>query len=393
MALADLTAYLDEPRADREPIADQPFASVPLTRADAEQAAELLWNDYAAMVRETRAGEVGATESQAATVQLDGSTLRYYMAERGADPPGGRSLFISMHGGGNAPAATNDSQWENQIALVSGYMPVDALWVAPRAPIDDWNMWFVPEIDPLFDRLITNLVVFEGVDPNKVYLTGYSAGGDGVYQLGPRMADRWAGAAMSAGHPNAASPLNLRNVAFAIHVGGNDSAYDRNVVAAQWGGMLEELAAQDAGGYPNQWQVHAGLPHWMDMADAVAIPFVQMHVRDAIPKKVVWRQADVTQSRFYWLAVDAANAQKDTVVHAAYEANTIALSEISGLQAITVRFSDAMMDLDMPVRIEQDGTELFAGTIERKIAVLARTLEERGDRPLMFSSEVTVALQ
>jgi len=393
MALADLTAYLDEPRANRAPIAEQPFASVPLTRADAEQAAELLWNDYAEMVRATRAGEVGATESQAASVQLDGSTLRYYMAERGADPPGGRSLFISMHGGGNAPAATNDSQWENQIALVSGYMPVDALWVAPRAPIDDWNMWFVPEIDSLFDRLITNLVVFEGVDPNKVYLTGYSAGGDGVYQLGPRMADRWAGAAMSAGHPNDASPLNLRNVAFAIHVGGNDSAYDRNLVAAQWGGMLEDLAAEDAGGYPNQWQVHAGLPHWMDMADAVAIPFVQMHVRDPIPKKVVWRQADVTQSRFYWLAVDESDAQQDAVVHAAYEGNTIALGEISGLQAITVRVSDAMMDLDMPLRIEREGDELFAATVERTIAVLARTLEERGDRALVFSSEVAVELE
>ena len=38
------------------------------------------------------------------------------------------------------------------------------------------------------DRLIENLVVFEGVDPNRVYLLGYSAGGDGVYQLAPRMA-------------------------------------------------------------------------------------------------------------------------------------------------------------------------------------------------------------
>ena len=40
---------------------------------------------------------------------------------------------------------------------------------------------------------------------------------------------------MSAGHPNDASPLNLRNVAFAIHVGGNDTAYERNLKAAEWG--------------------------------------------------------------------------------------------------------------------------------------------------------------
>ena len=53
-----------------------------------------------------------------------------------------------------------------------------------------------------------------------LYVLGYSAGGDGVYQLAPRLADRWAAAGMMAGNPNDASPLNLRNLGFALHVGG-----------------------------------------------------------------------------------------------------------------------------------------------------------------------------
>jgi hypothetical protein len=292
-----------------------------------------------------------------------------------------------------SPASTNDSQWQNQIALVDGYAPVDAIWVAPRAPIDDWNMWFVEQIDPLFERLITNLIVFEGVDPNKVYINGYSAGGDGVYQLGPRMADSWAGAAMSAGHPNDASPVNLRNVAFAIHVGGNDTAYQRNTVAAEWGMMIEQLAAADgAGGYVNQWQVHAGLPHWMNLEDAVAIPFLQMHVRDPVPSKVVWRQVDVKRSRFYWLAVSPADVAKGTTVTATYAGNVVTLSEVSGLPQLTLRLSDAMLDLDQPVRVEHDGRELHADRVDRTIAVLSRTLQERGDPALVFSAEITVAL-
>jgi hypothetical protein len=56
---------------------------------------------------------------------------------------------------------------------------------------------------------------------------------------------------MSAGHPNAASPLSLRNVPFAIHVGGADTAYDRNLKAMEWGTRLEMLAATDPGGYLN----------------------------------------------------------------------------------------------------------------------------------------------
>ena len=53
------------------------------------------------------------------------------------------------------------------------------------------------------------MIMLYEVDPNKVYLMGYSAGGDGVYQLAPRMADRFAAAAMMAGHPNETSPLGL----------------------------------------------------------------------------------------------------------------------------------------------------------------------------------------
>ena len=42
-------------------------------------------------------------------------------------------------------------------------------------------------------------------------------------------------AAMMAGHPNESSPLGLRNLPFAIHVGADDSAYNRNKVAKEWG--------------------------------------------------------------------------------------------------------------------------------------------------------------
>ena len=79
--------------------------------------------------------------------------------------------------------------------------------------------------------MIENYVVTRGVNPNRIYLMGYSAGGDGVYQLAPRMADRWAAASMMAGHPNDAKPDNLRNLPFGLFMGGKDGAYNRNKVA------------------------------------------------------------------------------------------------------------------------------------------------------------------
>jgi hypothetical protein len=127
---------LAKARADRPKLDTQAFATVPLTRSDADKANQMLWQDLAAWVRSSRMGEMGATESRAASFSLDGHTLRYYMALRGNAPANGRSLFISMHGGGNAGASTNDQQWNNQISLVDGYKPQDAIWVAPRAPSD-----------------------------------------------------------------------------------------------------------------------------------------------------------------------------------------------------------------------------------------------------------------
>lgn len=391
-ALAALDGYLATAREARAPLTDQDFARVPLTQADAARAQEKLWDDFAAGVRAERAGEVGASETSARSVRVGEQTLRYYLARRGGTPSGGRSLFISMHGGGNAPAATNDSQWQNQIALVNGYNPVDAVWVAPRAPVDDWNMWFVPGIDALFERLITAMIVFEGVNPNKVYLNGYSAGGDGVYQLGPRMGERWAGAGMSAGHPNAASPLSLRNVPFAIHVGGNDTAYQRNEKAREWGMRLEQLAAADPGGYVSQWQVHAGLPHWMNLEDAVSIPFLQSHTRDPIPRKVVWEQADVPRAHFYWLASDERSRAQGARLTAHYDEGGVVVDEAEGVTGLTVRLSDAMLDLDAPVTLSYQGKVLSSALVPRTIRTLARTLAEREDPALMFAGEVAITL-
>ena len=117
----------------------------------------------------------------------------------------------------------------------------------PRSPTNTWNMWHQSHVDTFFNRIIQNMIAFHDVNPNRVYIMGRSAGGDGIYQVAPRMADRFAAAAMSAGHPNEASPLGLRNIAFAIHMGENDHLYDRNKVAVQWGNQLSELTGKDTG--------------------------------------------------------------------------------------------------------------------------------------------------
>ena len=386
-ALAGLTTWLATPRAQRPAVGGAAFAKVPLTKAAAARAGELLWADHAAFLRATRADELKAKAIRIGEHELKFEVVPF--GKNAAAPAGGRSLFLSLHGGGGAPAEVNDSQWRNQIALAQGYRPQEGLYVAPRAPTNSWKLWHEDHLDALFDRLIADLVVLENVNPNRVYVLGYSAGGDGVYQLGPRMADRWAAASMMAGHPNSASPLNLRNVPFAIQAGANDAAYRRNQVAAEWGKKLDALQAGDAGGYTHFTEVHEGKGHWMDLEDKKAIPWMEKFTRNPRPERVVWRRDSALHFSSYWLALPRATAGAGQEIRAERRGQTITLATTGGA-ALLVRLSDAMLDLDAPVTVQAGEKTVFTGRTPRTIGTLARTLEERGDRELMFSAEIAV---
>lgn len=124
-------------------------------------------------------------------------------------------------------------------------------------------MWFKEYMEDFILEIIRAFVLNDLVDINKVFLTGYSAGGDGVYHLASRMADHLAGAAMMAGHPNGAHFTNLRNIRFSIQVGGKDHAYNRANEGIKCSRMMAQLR-QNYGGYQNQCKVMANKGHWMD---------------------------------------------------------------------------------------------------------------------------------
>jgi hypothetical protein len=289
-----------------------------------------------------------------------------------------------MHGGGGAPAGVNDRQWRNQIRL---YQPKEGIYVAPRAPTNTWNLWHEAHMDDLLDRLIENYLLSDGIDPDRVYLLGYSAGGDGVYQLAPRMADRFAAASMMAGHPNDASPLGLRNLPFMIWMGGKDRAYDRNKVARKWGDQLDALAKD--GGYPHQTHILPDKGHWMDREDAAALPWMAAHTRNPWPKTVVWHQSPRTHTRFYWLAVAPDEARKGRTIRASVEGQRIDLtSDAPG--PIRLRLSDQLLDLDKDVTVVRDGKEVFQGRVTRSVKAIYRSLTERLDPKSVATAELVI---
>ncbi len=313
--------------------------------------------------------------------------MPFFSKTFGEKPKGGRSLWISLHGGGGAPKRVNDQQWENQKKL---YTVEEGVYLAPRAPTNNWNLWHEAHIDRLFTRLIEDLIVLEDVNPDRVYVLGYSAGGDGVYQLGPRMADAWAAAAMMAGHPNGVPLLSLRNVPFALQVGANDAAYNRNTVAKEYGDQLSKLKQGDPKGYEHFVKIHEGKGHWMNLEDKAALPWMAKFTRNPVPDRVVWKQTGVPHDRSYWLAVPAGAAKVGTLVVASRDGQAVTLDTVEKVGRVVVRLDDRVMDLDKPVTVTHGGKALYTGTPARTIGVLVRTLAGRGDPKLMFDAEVAV---
>lgn len=318
---------------------------------------------------------------------LDGVEMPIWWTTYGEEPEGGHSLWISMHGGGGAPAEVNTQQWENQKRL---YSLEEGIYVAPRAPTNTWNLWHQGHIDALFDQLIADFVWGYGVNPDKVYLMGYSAGGDGVYQLAPRMADRWAAAAMMAGHPNDARPEGLRNTAFTLHMGGEDGAYDRNKVAEAWKVKLAELREADPEGYDHWVEIHAGKGHWMDRQDAKALPWMAERTRDLRPSRVVWIQSGRTHERFYWLRNPSPTGGAKVV--AEIRGQDVHVLEHAGVERLEILLDDSMLDLNQDVRVIAGNEILFAGRVARSKEVIAETLAERWDPRGVWTAKVAVDL-
>lgn len=331
-----------------------------LTERGAKKYAEQLWEQQNNKIDEH-------------VIEHDGKRMKYWYTTFGDAPFGEKSLWISMHGGGEAPEEVNTRQWENQKKL---YTLEEGVYVAPRAPTDTWNMWHQAHIDPMFEQLIEQMVRFEGVDPNRVYIIGYSAGGDGVYQLAPRMADKLAAAGMMAGHPNETVPDGLRNIAFALHVGAQDSAYDRNKIGAAWKVKLALLQQENPEGYAHQAVIHEGKGHWMDRQETKAFPWMASFTRNPYPRKIVWVQDDVLHHQFYWLAVDEPEAR--TKIVASIDGQTITIHE-TDVHAMTVYLNDNMLDLEKPILLKYKDREIGSTEVIRTRNVIQKTLRDPKD--------------
>jgi transglutaminase-like putative cysteine protease/predicted esterase len=367
-------AWLTRPALERGAPPDPAISS-----NDVPRLISLIWGDTVKSSSASSSEELAAKE-----ITIGDKTLKWLEKSFGDEPDGRHSLWITLHGGGQATAEENDLNWKGYYGRYE--FPPGSINIAPRAPANTWDMWHVRWVDELLDRLIADMVSQRGVDPNRVYLIGYSAGGDGVYQLAPRMADRFAAATMCAGHPNSVTPEGLRNLPFFLYMGGEDSAYNRNMVVREFSAKMDVLQAADPEGYPHRLTVYPGLAHNMQGREAEVLPRMVPLRRTAWPKRVVWKENDdFAHPQFYWLERAATATSAEQVYAARVDGQTIVI-ETPGTGSLALRLSDALVDLDRPVRVLAAGRTIFEGKVQRSLGAVIKSLQERKDPELVATT-------
>lgn len=370
------------------------------------------WDDYC---RTMLSDPVAQREITDCAMTYGDAVMRYSVTVKGDQPEGGYPLYIALHGGGSADTPdSNDEQWEDMMSYYCDELDC-GIYIAVRGVRDTWDTHFNPESYPLYDRLIEYAILTLNVDPNRVYLEGFSAGGDGVYAISPRMADRFAAVNMSSGHPNGVSLNNLFNLPIQLQAGEYDDEFDRNTVTAEYGMKLDELG-QEYGGYEHRTLIHYDCGHnyednssepipvmhdsaqWLmngdrstEDVDSFPADYMDQFVRNPIPEQVIWdlsTRAPLRETEsFYYLR---APYDTDTGLLSAAldrDENTVSINA-QGLDGpFSLLLNEEMVDFSQPIRLMVN-EELTVLSVTPDRQVLFETTYDRGDPCYQFEAEI-----
>jgi pimeloyl-ACP methyl ester carboxylesterase len=320
-------------------------------------------------------------------VRFDKYTSPYTVLTVGARPAHGWPLFIAMHGGGGAPKEINDSQWGIMQHYYRDHPEAGGyLYLALRAPNDTWNGFYDDYVYPLIDNLVRQFLLFGEVDPDKVFLMGYSHGGYGAFAIGPKEPDLFA-----AIHASAAAPTDgettaktLRNTIFTCMVGENDTMYGRIERDEKFRDIVRQLRGARTNIYPVNVQIipgngHTGLP------DRDEILEMYPAVRNPVPRELTWLMTDKVIKDFFWLHTDSPGKERE--IDATCRDNRLVVTTGPRVGAATVLLDSRLVDFQKPVTLELNG-RTTARKLQPELRVLCQTLQRRGDPALAFTAEI-----
>ena len=364
--------------------------------------------------------EARLKELEEKKMDFGGVSMKYEYSIIGQPGENGYPLYIALHGGGGSDTPdVNDQQW-GVMQMYYKDSVESGIYLAPRGVRDTCDCHSNPESFPLYERLLSNLFLHYNIDPNRVYMLGYSAGGDGTMLVTPVMADRFAAGNESAGYTAERNYTNLYNMPLQFQVGENDYFYNRNVLFAKCVKIYENLKKRFGGGYESQFYMHLDRGHgfvdyderrqeywvmrdvtqWYENSDRTAVKvnsnavdYINRFTRDPLPEKVVWdlsyRQPMMKANSFYWL--NAEKTKKDGIVVARIEkeTNSVIFESLGENTKINVLLHEDMLDLESEINVVLPHKR-FKVKPEISEEVMKATFEERFDPNFCFAGKIEI---
>ncbi len=330
---------------------------------------------------------------------VDGKEFEYqWAAPKKYDGSRPTPMLIYLHGS-NGPQGIGP--WDGWAASQG------AILVAPTSPTRSYWHPVAGATDPQIYQegfFFTFLEAWRekfNVDWDRVYLSGFSAGGFGSWWFALRYPDWWAAVMPMAGGPPAdwgqRGPYeHVGKLPFYIWHGEQDKEVppDLDRSGVEW---LRKL------GTPCDYTEYPGGDHntWFGKDPKIGIAVVQIlevHRRISCPKRVVWTWDDMWLKIFpktgvlrgaWWLEMtehgDYARLEGEVTAPNVLELRTKAVKA-----ARILAFAD-LFDLTRPVEVKWDGKPAFQGVVDVDFALLMREFAARPDPHRLVLAEIRVA--
>jgi poly(3-hydroxybutyrate) depolymerase len=341
-----------------------------------------------------------------------------------ADYTAGRrwALRVSLHGGVGRPAP--DAGGEPPRPLSNRIPGTGEIVLHPRAWAQSewWTAGQVDNVLTLVDRVKRRF----NIDESRIYATGISDGGTGVYYLGMRAATPWAACLPLNGHPSVLAnpdvgadgqlyPGNLANCPTYAVNGGRDRLYPAASVAP-----LVEMFKR--AGVPFVHQIYPDAGHdvsWWPEERARYEAFLAAHARAAHPPRVSWETERTDRyNRFRWLIIDRLGKAGSDValedvnsfaprpqanvqlydrskpsgrVDAVRNGNTFDVRS-RGVRQFTLLLSPDVIDLARPVKVTLNGRVVHDAVAAPDAATLLQWAARDNDRTMLYAAALSIAV-
>ncbi len=403
---------------DAEAVADAPeqMYRESLAPEEVEETRTQLWELWKRANADRLAkAELSVTEAGTKPVWKipQGEEMKVAVFAKGGRPAKGYPMIIQLHGGGSYPevsspwgSSINEGEWYASLGLAREYDDAPSFYWIPRMADDRKGRWYYAPQIAAFRRAFQLAALSGIIDPNRVYLTGISEGGYGALSLAMFMPDYWAAVGpMAAATQPSALIVGLRNTAFRLKVGENDSNYGRNYYAYQWEERLAELRKDNPQDFVGEVVVEKGKGHAVDYADMT--PWLVGHTRRVYPERVSYVYHNIAADAepaaglfspgvyyldFRALKADTRKARLSVEVERSGSVFRIATEALEGKVGGTLGLYIDRVDFRKPVEVILNGRTVHHETVSLSRGVMAESIALFGDPERVYAAKVTVSL-